>query len=189
MVWPSTWLAHIEQRVDLRRLGVALHHPLQHAPHPAGALAARRALAAALACRSRRSRATARIRSVDLSITITAAVPRPDFSVAQRVEIHQQPFALLRRDHRHRRAARDDGLEVAPAAAHAAAMLFEQPSSAGSHISSSILHGLLDVAGDAEHLRAGVVGTAKPANQPAPRRRMVGATAIDSTLLTVVGQP
>ena len=26
-------------------------------------------------------------------------------------------------------------------------------------------------------------------NQLAPRRRMVGATAIDSTLLTVVGQP
>jgi hypothetical protein len=26
-------------------------------------------------------------------------------------------------------------------------------------------------------------------NHEAPRRRMVGATAIDSTLLTVVGQP
>jgi hypothetical protein len=26
-------------------------------------------------------------------------------------------------------------------------------------------------------------------NQAAPRRRMVGATAMDSTLLTVVGQP
>ena len=26
-------------------------------------------------------------------------------------------------------------------------------------------------------------------NQPAPRRRIVGATAMDSTLFTVVGQP
>ena len=32
-------------------------------------------------------------------------------------------------------------------------------------------------------------GRPKEENQAAPRRRMVGATAIDSTLLTVVGQP
>ena len=32
-------------------------------------------------------------------------------------------------------------------------------------------------------------GRPKPENQDAPRRRMVGATAIDSTLFTVVGQP
>ena len=32
-------------------------------------------------------------------------------------------------------------------------------------------------------------GRPKPANHAAPRRRMVGATAIVSTLLTVVGRP
>jgi hypothetical protein len=32
-------------------------------------------------------------------------------------------------------------------------------------------------------------GRPKLANQSAPRRRMVGTTAIDSTLFTVVGQP
>jgi hypothetical protein len=34
-----------------------------------------------------------------------------------------------------------------------------------------------------------LLGAPKEENQPAPRRRMVGATAIDSTLFTVVGQP
>ena len=32
-------------------------------------------------------------------------------------------------------------------------------------------------------------GRPKDANQSAPRRRIVGTTAIDSTLFTVVGQP
>src|SRR6056297_4240524 len=32
-------------------------------------------------------------------------------------------------------------------------------------------------------------GRPKPANHSGPRRRIVGATAIDSTLFTVVGQP
>jgi hypothetical protein len=39
-------LGHIEQHVDLVMLGFALRHALQHAPHPAGAFPARRALAA-----------------------------------------------------------------------------------------------------------------------------------------------
>ncbi len=40
-------LGHIEQHVDFALLGFAAHQPLHHAPHPAGAFAARRALAAA----------------------------------------------------------------------------------------------------------------------------------------------
>src|SRR5690348_14724471 len=40
-------LGHFEQHVDLALLRAALRHAGQHAPHPAGALAARRALAAA----------------------------------------------------------------------------------------------------------------------------------------------
>ena len=39
---------HVEQQVDLGHLGLAGDHPLHHPPHPAGAFAARRALAAAL---------------------------------------------------------------------------------------------------------------------------------------------
>jgi hypothetical protein len=34
-----------------------------------------------------------------------------------------------------------------------------------------------------------LLGRPNPSNHDAPRRRMVGTTAIDSTLLTVVGQP
>jgi hypothetical protein len=49
--------------------------------------------------------------------------------------------------------------------------------------------GLVHVAGDAEELGAGVVLRPRPANQAAPRRRIVGTTAMVSTLLTVVGQP
>src|SRR5688572_14368945 len=41
-------LGDVFQRVDLLDARVARHHAFHHAPHPAGALAARRALAAAL---------------------------------------------------------------------------------------------------------------------------------------------
>src|SRR3954454_18130302 len=41
-------LGHFEQHVDLALLGAAFGHAGEHAPHPAHALAARRALAAAL---------------------------------------------------------------------------------------------------------------------------------------------
>ena len=70
-------LGHVEQHVDLALLGLTLGHPLQHPPHPAGALAARRALAAAFMLVEMREPAMARIMSVDLSMTITAAVPSP----------------------------------------------------------------------------------------------------------------
>src|SRR5690349_17693727 len=39
---------NLEQHVDLALLGAALGHAVEHAPHPARALAARSALAAAL---------------------------------------------------------------------------------------------------------------------------------------------
>jgi hypothetical protein len=45
------------------------------------------------------------------------------------------------------------------------------------------------MAADLEQLGAGVVGRPKRANHAAPRRRIVGATAMLSTLFTVVGQP
>ena len=48
MVWPSTCLVTSSSMSISRLCGAALGHALQHPPHPAGALAARRALAAAL---------------------------------------------------------------------------------------------------------------------------------------------
>ena len=76
-----------------------------------------------------------------MSITITAAVPRPDFSASRLSKSIRAVLALLRRDHPHRRAAGDDRLEVAPAAAHAADMIVDQLLS-GIDIASSTLHGL-----------------------------------------------
>src|SRR6185295_15833394 len=45
---PFDLLGDVEQFVDVGDLGIALAQPLHHSPHPAGALAARGALAAAL---------------------------------------------------------------------------------------------------------------------------------------------
>ena len=82
MVWPSTWLltsTACRSRASRPRPG----HALQHAPHPAGALAARRALAAAFVLVEIGDAARWRVMmSVDLSMTMTAAVPRPDLQAS-----------------------------------------------------------------------------------------------------------
>src|SRR5450631_940584 len=59
----------------------------------------------------------------------------------------------------------------------------------GIDIASSMLHGLLTWPETQKSLVPALFLAPKPANHAAPRRRIVGATAIDSTLLTVVGQP
>src|ERR1700761_2347606 len=59
----------------------------------------------------------------------------------------------------------------------------------GIDIASSTLHGRSTWPEMHISLVPVLFGRPKPVNQPAPRRRMVPTTAIDSTLLTVVGQP
>src|SRR5579862_8180012 len=59
----------------------------------------------------------------------------------------------------------------------------------GMLIASSTLHGLLTWPEMQKTFVPVLLGRPIPANQSAPRRRIVGATAIDSTLFTVVGQP
>ena len=56
-------------------------------------------------------------------------------------------------------------------------------------MTSSTLHGLLTCPEMQNSLVPVLFLAPKLENQAPPRRRMVGATAIDSTLLTVVGQP
>ena len=59
----------------------------------------------------------------------------------------------------------------------------------GIDIASSTLHGLLTWPETQKSLVPALFGAPKLENHEAPRLRIVGATAIDSTLLTVVGEP
>ena len=56
-------------------------------------------------------------------------------------------------------------------------------------IASSTTQGLFTCPEIAKSLVPKLFDRPKPENQSGPRRRIVGTTAIDSTLLTVVGQP
>ena len=106
----------------------------------------------------------------------------------QPVEVHRRVHDLGRRDQRHRRAAGDDGEQIVPAAADAAGMLVDQ-------LAERDRHRFLDHARQFtwpviwNSLVPSFFSRPKLANQAAPRRRMVGTTAMLSTLLTVVGQP
>src|SRR5262249_40331078 len=59
----------------------------------------------------------------------------------------------------------------------------------GMPMASSTLHGLFTWPEMQNSLVPVLLGRPMDENQAAPRRMMSGATAIDSTLLTVVGQP
>ena len=66
---------------------------------------------------------------------------------------------------------------------------FSISSRSGMPISSSTLHGLFTWPEMQNSFVPVFFGRPSAANHAAPRRRMVGATAMVSTLLTVVGQP
>ena len=155
--------------------GFTLHHPLQHPPHPAGALAARRALAAALVLvEVADAGAIAFTRSVDLSMTMTAAGAEAGAQVAQRVEVHQRVHRSLGRHH---------SAPTSPPGM--TAFRLPQPprmppqwssiSSRNADADMRLFHiaRLVHVAGDAEQLRAGGHCSAAEPGEP------VGAAAQD----------
>ena len=87
------------------------------------------------------------------------------FERRQRVEIHQHVFALVDGEARDRRPAGNDGLEIVPAAAHAAAMTVDQLAEWDRH--RFLNHArTLDVAGDCKDFRACIALSAK-AGEPA----------------------
>jgi hypothetical protein len=115
-------LGHVEQHVDLALLGAALGHALHHAPHPAGALAARRALAAALVLVEI---GQPRDRLDDVGRLVHHDHRRRAEARASACAASRNPSGNRRSaagTQRHRRAAGDDRQQIVPAAAHAAAM-------------------------------------------------------------------
>ena len=154
-----------QEHVDLALVGAALDHAVEHPPHPAGAFAARRALAAALMLEEV---ADAR----DRRDHVGRLVHHDDAGGAERrlhgtgaVEIHDQVFAIRRRDQRARGTAGNDRQQIVPAAADAAAVLLDQLAERDAH---GVFHdaGRVDVAGDAVKLGADIVGAAD-AGEPA----------------------
>ena len=172
IVWPSICLVTSSSRSISLDLGPALHHALHHAPHPAGALAARRALAAALVHVELRQ---ARDRLDDVGRLVhddhrrgAEAGLAPRAAQSKSISTSSQiDFGM----HRHRRAARDDRQQIVPAAAHAAGMLLDQLLQRDAHLLLDVA-GLVHVAGDAEQLGAGVL-------RPAERREPGGAAPQD----------
>jgi hypothetical protein len=80
-------------------------------------------------------------------------------------------------------------LQVAPPAHDAAAMLFDEGPQRDRHLLLNIARPLDRGLRLQKTFVPALLGRPNPANQEAPRRRIVGATAMDSTLLTVVGHP
>ena len=108
------------------RLGIAGDEAFHDAPHPAGAFAARRALAAAFML-------VEVGQPGDGANDIGRFVHDDDGSgaetrlqIAQAIKIHRRVDDLFGRHQRHRGAAGDDGEQIVPAAADAAAMRVDQ---------------------------------------------------------------
>ncbi len=133
-------------------------------------------------------RAIAWTMSVERSSTITAAVPRPEPRL-RRVSKSILASMIC--------SAGTSGTEDPPGIEHS--RLSQPPrmppqclSTSSRNVipsSSSTLHGLLTWPETQNSLVPVLFLPPSPANHAPPRRRMVPATAIDSTLFTVVGQP
>ncbi len=132
----------------------------------------------------------ARMMSVDLSITITAAVPSADF-------LSRQPSKSSSSVSAWSAPAGTSGIDEPPGMT--ASRLSQPPrtppawvsnsSRSGMPMASSTLHGFSTWPEMQNSLVPVLFGRPMPANQAAPRRMMSGTAAIDSTFCTVVGQP
>ena len=121
-------------------------------------------------------------------MTITAAVPRPDFSSFSASKSSGQSMISC---------AGTSGTDDPPGMTHSRLSVPPRmppqwvsiSSRNGTLIASSTTQGLFTWPLIWNSLVPSFFGRPMAANHAPPRRRMVGATAIDSTLLTVVGLP
>src|SRR5690606_33092445 len=123
-------------------------------------------------------------------MTITAAVPRPERcgaaeSASKSISMVSDSSAVIIRN--------DEPPETTafrlPQPPRTPPQCSSMSCFSGMLIASSTLHGLFTWPEMQNTLVPALLGRPKLANHLAPRRKMVGTTAIDSTLFTVVGQP
>ena len=117
------------------------------------------------------------IMSVDLSMTITAAVPNPDctsFRLSKSIStVSQISFGSKAA---RKRTTRNNGQQIIPTAAHAAGVLFKQFLQRNAHFFLNIAR-IIDVTGNAKQFGAGISFTpqsGKPATAPAANGRRNG---------------
>ena len=120
--------------------------------------------------------------SVDLSITISAAVPRPVFSATSASKSISTSSQIGCRQARRRRAAGDHRQQIVPAAAHAAGMALDQLAHRDAHRLLDIAR-LVHMAGDAEDFCPGV---ARTADRREPRRAALQDRRRDGDRLDIV---
>ena len=157
---------HLLQRIDFVRRRAAFDHAGHDPPHPAGAFAARRALAAAFVHVEFRQPGDRLDHVGGFVHHDDRRGAEPAAHRAQTVEIHQHVVADRFRDQRHRGAARNDRQQVVPAAAHAAGIFVDQFPQRNAEFFLDIA-GLVHMAGDAEHFLPRVV---LPPEAGEPRR-------------------
>ncbi len=133
-------------------------------------------------------RAIARIRSVDLSITITAAVPKPERSLPRLSKSIGVSMICSAGTMRTDEPPGMTALRLSQPP-RMPPQCFSISSRNGIPIASSTLQGCSTWPEMQNSFVPTLLGRPIAENHAAPRRRMSGATAIDSTLLTVVGQP
>ena len=151
---------HLLQHVDLGDFSAAFDHAQHHPVHPAHALAAGGALAAAFMLVEGAEALDGADQVGGFVHHDHARRAQAGFVFAQRVEIHQHIVAYAFGDHRRGGTAGDDGQQIVPAAAHAAGMAVDEFAQRHAHFFFDVA-GLVHMALQAEDFGAGILGAAE----------------------------